>query len=121
MNRKEITHWSEDAEIRFFIDNSIAIDNYDAEVSFEKKQKLQGTAHIDEDGSIMFIPNGSGNARPRSRVVCDNGVARIKVSPQHKTVKLEIVLPMDVANHRTFTFHGRDILKDFTKWKNENL
>lgn len=119
--KKPILKYSYDADYVIYTDKSISVNNYDSEVYFNKSQKVQGTAHIDEEGNIMFIPNGTGNARPRSQVVCDNGAARIKVSPQHKTVKLEIVLPMEVANHRTFTFHGRDILKQFTKWKNENL
>lgn len=113
-NKKKI-NFSEDAEVQYFADKSISVDNYDTEVSFERKQKFQATVSVDEKGNVEITPHGSGrNASvPRYITLVDTGIAKIKQSPMGQNIKLEVLLPLSAAKRKNFLDKAREALKEW--------
>lgn len=112
-NNKKAVNFSEDAEVLYYADKSISVDNYDTEVSFERKQKFQATVTVDEHGNVAIIPFGSGRnaGMPRYITLVDTGIAKIKQSPMGQNIKLEVVLPSHLATRTNFMKHASEALK----------
>lgn len=114
-NNKKAVNFSEDAEVLYYADKSISVDNYDTEVSFERKQKFQATVTVDEQGNVTIIPFGSGRnaGMPRYITLVDTGIAKIKQSPMGQNIKLEVLLPLAMASRKNFLENAGEALKEW--------
>lgn len=116
-NEKETINYSEDAEVLYFADKSIEVENYDTEVAFENTQKFQATVCVDEKGNVSIIPFGLAAVfrGPRSITLVDTGVAKIKQSPMGQNIKLEVILPAPMATRKNFLESAGEALKEWRK------
>lgn len=117
----EITQWSEDAEVKYYEDGTIRVENYDTEVDFTKEVSGMANYNIDTNGNIDIIPFGcKENARrgPRAITVCDTGVARARKSPKGQNVRIDILLPAKLATKSNFLNHFNAL---FAKIKEKDI
>ena len=111
LNEKETLQYSEDAEIRYYGGNAISVDNYDTEVEFDDEVKFQASVKRDEKGNVVIVPHGThpSHIGPRSIVLCDTGIAKLKQSPMGNNRKIEIILPADIATSGNFLRNLREL------------
>lgn len=117
LNEKETLQYSEDAEIRYYGGNAICVDNFDTEVEFDDEVSFQASIRRDRKGSIVVTPHGMSeySRGPRSIVLCDTGVAKLKQSPKGTNMKVEIILPAEIATTGNFLRNLRELFAAFKR------
>lgn len=113
MNKKNF-QLSEQAEVRYYPGGGVNVDNFDCSVEVEEKE-FHARVKITKDGDVEVAPFGDLGTHkgPRSRTICDTGVAKIKKSPKGQNVKVEILLSIDIASERNFRHHLTEVFEKF--------
>lgn len=117
LNEKETLQYSEDAEIRYYGGNAICVDNFDTEVEFDDEVRFQASVRRDRKGSLVVTPHGMREEcrGPRSIVLCDTGVAKLKQSPKGNNLKVEIILPAKIATSGNFLRNLRELFAEYKR------